>query len=263
MPFSLHGYTESQDSAVLVNVAALADQLIRVEGDNIIVPDLFRFLAGAYSLGPNNTRSQLVAPSLRELANIELKPLDVGAEPASPPPFIDWRANPIPLDPSEFLTAQAAEDAVGASRVTILVWLADGPIVPFGGLAADVLARLRTVRYTNTTTLVANALTNGALTADQTIPAGRYAVVGMRAESAGLQAARLVFPGGGPRPGCIGADAVSDHFLSVFRVGAFGVWGEFEHDQPPTVDFLSNSADTSQVVDLDLIQVRPGRRAIG
>jgi hypothetical protein len=38
-------------------------------------------------------------------------------------------------------------------------------------------------------------------------------------------------------------------------MGGWGVWGEFAHTAPPTVDFLSVSADTSEVVHLDLIKV--------
>jgi len=34
-----------------------------------------------------------------------------------------------------------------------------------------------------------------------------------------------------------------------------GVWGEFTHDSPPTVDFLSVSADTSETVYLDIVKI--------
>jgi hypothetical protein len=38
-------------------------------------------------------------------------------------------------------------------------------------------------------------------------------------------------------------------------MGQLGEWGTFSHNTPPTVDFLSLSADTSQTVDLDLIMI--------
>jgi len=101
---------------------------------------------------------------------------------------------------------------------------------------------------------VANAWTNGALTFSQTLPRGTYQIVGMRANSAGLRAARLVVPGYSWRPGCIGCDADSDLAADRFRHGKAGVWAEFSHDAPPTVDFFSASADTAQVVLLDLIK---------
>lgn len=250
MPFTLVGFTESQDSAALIEVAALADQHVRVVGDDIIVPALSN-LAGAYALGPNVTQAQLSSPSLRRLTLLDAAPVDVSAEPTVPAPFLDMFDRPFPLDVSEALNALAAEDAAGASRSTVLAWLIDAiQALPAGPIF--------TVRVTNTTTLTANAWTNGALTFGQTLPAGAYAIVGAFFFSAGLQAFRFVFPGGSWRPGAIGFDAVGDADVSRFRMGAAGVWGQFEHDAPPTVDFLSNSADSSQTGYVDLIQVRAG-----
>jgi len=246
--FSLVGWTESQDSAVLVNVAALADPHIRVNGDDVIVPAEINNLVMAYGLGPNLTRIQLVSPSLRRVLNPEISPVDIAAEPTFPTPLVDWRANPIQLDPEEALDAQAAEDGAGATRATVLAWLADKAIAPVQG-------DIRPTRATNTTTLVANAWTNGALTFADQLPAGRYQAVGGRFFSAGLQAWRLVFVGYTWRPGAIGCDTAADPDDRTFRAGNFGVWGEFNHNTPPTVDFLSNSADTSQIGVLDLIKI--------
>jgi hypothetical protein len=252
--FTLIGYTESQDSAVLVNVAALADPHVRVSGDDIIIPGeqpgnpALNSLIGAYALGPNLTRAQLLSPSLRRLLNPEIAPLDIAAEPSSPTAFIDLRFNPILLDPEEALNAQAAEDGAGATRATILAWLADKLIEPISG-------DIRSVRVTNASTLVANAWTNGALTFDQTLPAGRYAIVGGRFVAAGLQAWRCVFVGYQWRPGAIGYDTASEVEHAAFRHGALGSWGEFNHNTPPTIDFLSNSADTSQTGVLDLVKL--------
>ena len=246
--FTLIGWSESQDSASLVNIAALADPHVRVEGDFIAVPDGVNQLAGLYALGPNLTAAQVLSPSLRRILNMQLGPLDVGAEPVTLPPFLDYTRSPIVLDPEEQLSAQMAEDAAGASRGTVLAWLSDKPLEPVKG-------DMRTVRATNTSTLVANAWTNGGLTFDQTLPEGKYQLVGARGMSAGLQAFRFVGVGWDWRPGAIGFDAVQDEEQPIFRNGGLGVWLEFKHNTPPTVDFLSNSADTSQVVFLDLIKM--------
>lgn len=246
--FHLGGFTESQDSATLVNVAALADQQLTISGDELRVPEQAPILLAAYTLGPSVTRSMLVSPSLRRIFNYEIKPIDVGAEPAANPPFISLIDNPIQLEAEEPLTAQASEDGSGATRATVLVWLGSEVPRPVDG-------EIFTIRATNTTTLIANTWTNGPLTFDQTLPAGTYAIVGARAESAGLQAFRVAFVGGGFRPGGLGCDAVSDLNVRGQRFGGWGEWGRFRHTTPPTVDFLSNSADTSQVVDLDLVKV--------
>jgi len=246
--FTLVGWTESQDSAVLVNVAALAAPHIRVNLDDVIIPSEVPLLVATYALGPNLTRAQLVSPSLRRLLNYEISPVEIAAEPLSPTAWVDMRDHPIPLDPEEALNAQAAEDGAGATRATILAWLADKAITPIVG-------DIRSTRVTNATTLVANAWTNGALTFADQLPAGRYACVGARFFGAGLQAFRMLFVGYTWRPGAIGFDTAADVDPFEFRCGRFGVWGEFNHNTPPTVDFLSNSADTSQIGVLDLIKL--------
>ena len=141
-----------------------------------------------------------------------------------------------------------AETASGAEQEYGLVWLTDGPAQPVTG-------EIFTVRSTNASTLTAAAWTNGALTFSQTLPKGRYRVVGMRAQSAGLVAARLVFIGYPWRPGVVGTDSAGDAAPDIFRAGRLGSWGEFDHNTPPSVDFLSVSADTSQIVHLDLQKV--------
>lgn len=256
--WTLIGYTESQDSASLTNVAALADPHVRVNGDDIIVPTALPNVAGVYAIGANTTRCQLVSPSIRRRYPFEVVPVEYASEPADPVKYYPLFQNPIALDADEALNAQAAEDAAGAARSTVLVWLSDGPVAPLQGVECF------TIRATNASTLAANAWTNGSLTFNDTLPAGEYAVVGMRASSAGLIAARLVFSQYPWRPGVIASDTTYEVGAPVFRFGALGEWGTFAHNTPPTVDFLSISADTSQTVDLDLVMISgrlsgPGR----
>lgn len=247
MPFTTVGYYESQDSAVLVNIAAIADPHVTVTGDNIYVPGELPFLAGFYFHGVNFTQGQIASPTLRRLANIDVEPADLAAEPGSPPAMHDLFSTPKGLTAGEAVTALMAEDAAGASAVQATVWFSSGPIAPATG-------EIFTVRATSATTLVANAWTNGALTFSQTLPVGTYDVVGMRAQSAGMKAARLVFTGYSWRPGCLGCDADGDLDAPAFRNGRAGIWGSFAHTTPPTVDFLSISADAAEVVHLDLIK---------
>lgn len=248
MTMQLAAFSESQDSAVLVPVAALADPSLTVAGDNVQVPGFTPNLMGMVVIGANTTRAQLVSPSLRRTLNPEIRPINVGAEPLSPPLGVIFPASPIPLDASEQLQAWAAEDAAGATQSTVLVFLSEGAITPVDG-------EIFSVRVTNASTLVAYTWTNGALTFDQVLPVGRYAIVGARFESAGLLAFRFLFQGQTPRPGGIGCDAASDLEVPGQRYGGWGVWGEFDHNVPPTVDFLSLSADTSQVGIIDLIKI--------
>jgi hypothetical protein len=242
----LGAWSESQDSAVLTNIAAIADPQLRVQGDDIIVPTL-SLLGATYFVGANITQAQLVSPSIRRYWPFDVSPVDRNAEPTVPTPFLDWFDRPLALTAGEAMDALMAEDSAGASRVTAFAWFVDGPAQPVSG---DIF----TIRASNASTLVAFAWTNGALTLSQALPVGTYDLVGMRAESAGLLAARAVFVGGGWRPGVIGYDAAGDFDWPRFRRGAIGVWGTFDNLTPPSIDFLSVSADTSQTVWLDLIR---------
>jgi len=245
--FTLVGFTESQDSASLTNVTALADPHIRVSGDDVVVPSGLNYVGGVYAIGADTTRAQLVSPSIRRRYPFEIVPVEVAAEPADPVKMFPLFDNPIQLDADESLNAQAAENNASAGRSTVLVWLCDGATSPITG------AEIFTIRATNTSTLSTYAWTNGALTFNDTLPAGDYALVGARASSAGLIAFRFVFSQYAWRPGAIGMDSVGEVGAPIFRFGALGEWGQFSHNTPPTVDFLSLSADTSQTVDLDLI----------
>jgi len=242
------GYTESQDSAALTEIAALADgQHVAYSGDDVFVPGFANYLFGYHFMGANFTQGQICAPSLRAELYIDVEPADLVDEPASPSAVHIFPGSPIRLDVNEGLRTMMAEDAAGASRVTAFLFLAPGVISPVSGT-------VYTVRCTNTTTLTANAWTNGPLTFSQTLRATRFQVIGARAQSAGLRHFRLVFPGSATfRPGAPGYDADGDLENPIFRRGGLGVWGDFDPRLAPSIDFLSASADSSQVVHLDLI----------
>jgi len=251
--FTLVGWFECPSSATLSLITPLADQHVRVEGDNIIVPGWAPNLMGYYAYGAGISMAQLASPSLRVLANLDIKPIDKASEPTSNPPFHDLFDTPIPLEPSEMINFYGAEDLAGTGMIAGLAWLGDviAP-VPAG--------KLFTVRAEETVTaLTADVWNNRSLTFEQTLPAGRYACIGARAQSAGLRAFRFCPVGAYHRPGAIGFDANGDIEPNRFRRGRAGVWFEFEHDQPPTVDLLSLSADTDVKLWLDLIQIRAGR----
>jgi len=254
MAFTLIGWYESQDtSGSLTAVAGISDPHVRVSGDDIIVPTIegqaYSRLLGVYAAGTGITRAQLRSPSLRRLANLEVNPLNRGGlEPLSPVPIMWMGDRPVSLETEEALNAYVAEDTTGAEAEVVLAWLGTGPMEPVEG-------NIFSVRVTSSTTLSAGAWTNGSLTFDQTLPKGRYAIVGAIFRSTGLVAFRFVGVGISYRPGGLGGDAVTDLGAPGQRWGGWGVWLEFEHNTPPTVDFLSASADTSETGELDLIKI--------
>lgn len=248
--FHLAGFTQSQDSAALATVAALTDQSLQVNGNDLIVPDDLPLILGYYGLGPNLTRAQLVSPSLRASWAEEISPQDVAAIPASPYAFHYLGDQAIALVADEALNALAAEDAVGVARATILVWLADQVPIPLTGV------EVRSVRVTGAFTATANVWTNGNLSFSDSLPSGQYALVGARLASANLQAFRFAFKGGQYRPGAIGRAGVGGLESDLFRRGKLGEWGRFQHNTPPSIDVLCNGADAAFAGILDLVYLR-------
>lgn len=249
MGFSLVAWSESQDTGGVLNeMVALKDQHVTTKGDDILVPSFAPNLIALYALGATISQAQFSTPSLRERSLIDISPIDINAKPASNPHIVDFVHRPIALTAGEGARFFVAEGADGAERETGLAWLqGEAEDVPSG--------EIETIRCTATTTLTPYQWSLCELTLSQQLRAGKYAIVGMSAISAGAIAARLVIPGSAYRPGVIAFDAESDFGTTYGRYGGLGKWGEFEHVYPPQVEFLSVSADTSEVVYLDVIKV--------
>lgn len=241
-------WSASVDQASLAAIAAIADPVMTVSGNNIQVPAATPMIGLAAGIGVNLTRVQLQSPSLRRIANFEVRPFHRNATPLSPNPTIDFMDEPIELDPGEQLQAWTSEDGAGATRMNVLVNFVDKAVVAN-------TEQSFVVRATAAQTLTAFSWTNGALTFDQVLPVGQYAIVGARAESTGLIAFRFVFQNQTPRPGGLGNLTESALSLPRQRKGYWGVWGVFDNWTAPTVDFFSSSADTSEVLSLDIVKV--------
>jgi len=258
MPIHLCGWLEVQDPAgAWAYIAAIPDPLGLDDGDDLIIPELNQVVL--VSAGVPSGGSQLCrvdSPSLRAISRLMIEEFnggaDADAEPDSPPKLLDYRGNPLILATNERATAEANYDTTAAEAAWVLLWLADGAITP----VTD--QRIFTNRVTTTVTLTAGEWTNASITFTDSLPVGRYAIVGANFRSPGMVAARFVFRDIAWRPGVLCNDDVNDVQSPVMRLGGLGILGEFESTAPPTVDFLSSSADTNPTGLIDLIQVRAG-----
>lgn len=256
--FTLAGFYDATDHWVEAGaVDAIPDPYLKVSGDDIYVPTQNKILA-VYAAGQTLYGCRLQSPSLRRICNQRIAPIGHFPLPANldawniPPILHDYHLHPRTLDIAEALNAYCQND--GDISEWVFVWFMDAlEALPAGEIFA--------IRATSSITGVVANWVNGALTFTQTLPAGRYAIVGMRVENDKCVAARLVFPDISPRPGCISTfdNSRADH--PFFRNGYLGSWGEFEHDAPPSVDFCQNAVGlTYPVVIFDLVQIRAGRR---
>ena len=248
MPFTLVAFYSTKVYTTLSPLAPIADQHVFVSGNDLTIPSL-NFITAALVFGDTMSQAQLQAPSLRalileDIGKMLISETCVGAADV----LEDRRENPLELVVSEKLNVYTKQGKDGWA----LIWLADGPITPVTG-------DIRTIKCTVVTNGAEDVWTNSALTLTQTLPAGRYQVVGMRAKGTNLLAVRLVFVGGVWRPGVPAVDTIEDADVPQFRNGRFGVFGEFEFDQPPSVDLLGKGVSAAEEIYLDLIQVRAGR----
>lgn len=263
MPFTVAAWSQSVAPAgafVAITFAAQETNLT-TSGTNIIfVPALNRVVALA--AGVETTAAQqarLTAPSRRILALQRIAPTQGNAAAASlpgdPHKVIDLRDTPLIMVAGESAQIEINSTPAAAQIQWGIVWFADGPIAP-----AAVQGEF-TIRATGATALVAQQWTPVTVTFSETLPRGLYQIVGFRAQSANLVAARLVFPGTGAagwRPGVLGTNTDRHLEHPMFRHGELGVWGTFEDTAPPVVECLGAAADATETFYFDLVQARQG-----
>jgi hypothetical protein len=246
----LIAWYESIDPAgALSPIAAVNDIVCFTSGDDIRVPEkLTNIIAQACLMNDASlVMGEIQSPSLRAFANLDVEPCIQALVFGSPTEVLFHPDIPIPVAPAESLQFLVNSNPAAAVVHYGLVILADGAQQPVTGA-------MYSVRATSAITLAAGVWVNGALTFGQTLPVGRYGVVGFRARGTNLVAARLVFSDQANRPGVPAVNAISDQDVSWFRYGRTGVFGTFHTTAPPSIDALGVT-DTSQVYQLDLIRV--------
>jgi hypothetical protein len=255
--FHLAAFYESVDQAgAYANMAAPNDQVLTVVTPNIQVPALNQVILVAAGLeNAVAPRCRLVTPSLRGRSLFQITPVSVAAAgpvvPTSPHAVMDLRDSPLVLVPYEQLNLNALANPVAAQIQWAGVWFADGPV-------AQIKGSMFTVRATGTTTLVAGVWGTVPLTFDENLPRGRYQIVGMKALSATCKMARILVPSQQWRPGVLGAATIDIVEFPGFRYGGMGSFGEFEDVDALNAEFLAGAGDTTEIVYLDLVQLRAG-----
>jgi len=249
MPRHTAGFYSSVNLAALTALNAIPDTQLYTNATNIRVDptvDMISTVYNNYIGGTTATQAQIVTPSLRALAPLDVSAINLALPTSVQPNLVDLSANPKALVGNESMNMYFNGSAGGAEPAYSLIDFVDAAIKPVTG---DIF----TVRATGAATLVAGTFVNTALTLDTVLPAGTYDVVGLRAEGTHLVAARLVFIGSVYRAGCPAVTLPSTPDNPLYRAGNYGTYGTFDINQPPTCDMLG-SADSAQVVYLDLIK---------
>ena len=241
------GYELSQSNAALTAITPIPDGTMAISGNDFRVPTGLSNICAATAMinsAAATLRAQIQTPSLRAVLNFDISPIVNGLVFGTMPRINRMWQTPLPLVPLEPLDVFTQNGAAVMNRA--FLWLCDGPVKPVTG-------KIYTVRFTTAITTATATWANGVVTFAQTLPAGHYQVVGMRAWSANGVVARLFFVGGAWRPGVPMLNLEDNNSWEDFRFGNSGVWGEFDNTTPPSLDVMGIT-DTSQTGYLDLIK---------
>jgi hypothetical protein len=234
--------------ATETDVTPVQDILMAIANSHFL-PQRDYALLYAHFAGLTADRARLVSPSLRQMTTPFIRPINGTIVVASNPGVADYSKTPLKIRGLEELQLLGTQTTGGAAVVVATAGLADG--IPTPVPQGDIL----TMRGVATTTLVAGSWTTGAVTWNDTLAAGLYACVGLEYFGVTAIAARLIFEEQWMRPGTLGlgADITIGHPL--FRKGNLGIWGKFNANRMPSIEFLANAADTAQEVYLDLMRI--------
>jgi len=241
-------YGAITDSSVYATLNALPDTSLSINTSNrFISPRDFK-VWGATAWNDTLSACRLNVPSLRNVAYPEVYPTLVAAVPSANPPFVWWgERGPRILIGEEF----GIDVSNGASTVDTgyaFLWLMDKFDPSPGG-------QVITITATATVTKVVGSWVLANVAFSQTLPTGRYAVVGAAAYGTTMAAFRLVFQGQQEwRPGAVSGVAYGNYnFFPWWRSGATGMWGTFQNTSPPQVEVLGTAAGAitlSLVIDI-------------
>lgn len=242
-------YTETVNAGDTDNdLTALADpQVTQQNSHHLLNRD--SLLLAAYGLGTSMTTVRMETPKLREFINPNICPVDRAAVPPDEPNVCFYSDYELMLRAGEEISVKASNNLGAATeQATVIIWTGDRPASPSP-------ASIYTLRCTYSITGILNGFASGSLTFTQTLPTGRYEVVGMHAFGTALVAARLILPGFSHRPGVVAGATAGLNTSRGFRKGQMGVFGEFTNVALPAVEIFTNAAGASTGdVYLDLIQ---------
>jgi len=247
------------------------DNILPTQNQGYTVLQQLAYLAHVIGIGAHQCSVRPQANSMLPYPYITQAPSNRGTAAESPVRMLDLTLIPFPLRPTEEFDVFASQNSGGAEIQYALVNFCDGPPRPAGivfnppALVPGTLqvGRAFTVHATGSTTLTANAFSSVALTLDQTLPPGTYALIGMRAFSAHGLFARM-FPSVPPqwRPGTIctqAYDALDPWYSRAWPlpgggvVAPMGIWLTFPQNVLPQVEIYSTAADTAEEFWLDLV----------
>lgn len=257
------GATDVLQQVTFVNSGVLAPS-----GSGVQVSAFLSKLHSLFGVGAHLENISPQAASMLPLPYPNLSGNNVGTATQTPATVWDFALAPKPLRPTETFNIFASQTSGGAETETVFTQFTDGIVTPAPPLATAPALNgnlMFTVAHaTAATTLTANAFTQVTPVLDNALPAGQYALVGMRVVTAHALAFRIA-PINEPlwRPGGIACQAPTDldwpnqRYVNPLtgRVSPWGVWVTFFQNTVPNVQIFATAADTAEDMWFDLIKI--------
>lgn len=253
---------------VLQQVTFVSSGVLAPSSNGLQVSANLPKLHSVFGVGAHLERIQPQAASMLPLPYPDLSGNNVGTAIQSPATVWDFALGPKPLRPTETFNIFASQTSGGAETETVFVQFTDGIVTPAPPLATAPALNgngMFTIAHaTAATTLTANAFTQVTPVLDLPLPAGQYALVGMRVVTAHALAFRIA-PVNEPlwRPGGVACQAPTSldfpnqRYLNPLtgRISPWGVWLTFFQNTVPNVQIFATAADTAEDMWFDLIKI--------
>ncbi len=246
-------------------IPAVRDLSVQVtSGKRVILSKDMNIIAGfaGMKFDSNNPSDLLVAsrisaPSLRKIVSPYIVPssmrLPVGGDSMLPAimSVADW---PWKVSSQEEIAVEVTRSGNSQRPILGLLWLEDRrEVVPAGD---NYWIRGRVGAPAGADDPVNVGWDSASVTYDQTLAAGRYAVIGCVYKGDTTYAARLVFDDQVWRPGTLALNKAADQIPDMFRDGSLGILGRFESYSPPRLEVMRVSGQPGNDAELYLRIVR-------
>lgn len=251
--WTLFAFNEASAAAgAYANLKGVADDMTRVVGDRVYVPENLTRLLWVACNSTDAVRAKLESPSIRRVGVLMIEPKTNRdyVEFAYYPVARYTPESPIILDAGEGIEAFVYCGRAHSDVMAIGICLGDGVVTPVTGEIWTIRAT-----YASLTPITGEWVTK-PLTFDETLPVGRYQVVGASIwHQSGLMF-RFVPVGGGNRPGGLTGGGVGAIEPDWQRLGKMGVWFEFHSSTPPSVELIASDTSASAgSMEIDVIKV--------
>ncbi len=243
------------NSAVGVNqvdfdLAAVATEQVFTISNSHYIPTVPCRIVGAYVVGVSVVRGKFQTPRLRATFNPSVVPVERSLTVPNRPLWNDLTQMPLKLNAIDELSFLISNNLGAATEPEIAaVWIDDGN-------TAHTQGEVFTLRATTAATFTSQVWSSGAMTFEQVLPAGRYAIVGAHAGGANGFVGRFIFPGQTWRPGFVVTNALGQYAGREFRRGYLGDFGQFDSVAQPLIEMFPSGALATPDIFLDLIRVR-------